>query len=105
MDRRSLIRSVRLDPGRVEDPGAFPFAVPAVAALRDEVAVHPEAAFLVGENGSGKSTILEALADKLGLDAEGGDTVMTFVERRADSPLPRGAFLEAPERSLRSLFA
>jgi predicted ATPase len=88
MDRRSLLRSVRLDPDRVEDPAAFPFALPAVAALRDELALHPEVTFLVGENGSGKSTILEAIADKLDLDAEGGDTVMTFVEKRADTPLP-----------------
>ena len=89
MDRRSLLRSIRLDPDRVEDPAAFPFTLPAVAALRDEIALHPEVTFLVGENGSGKSTILEAVADKLDLDAEGGDTVMTFVEHRADSPLPR----------------
>jgi predicted ATPase len=62
MDRRSLLRSVRLDPDRIEDPAAFPFALPAVAALREAVALHPEVTFLVGENGSGKSTLVEALA-------------------------------------------
>jgi predicted ATPase len=99
MDRRSLLRSVRLDPDRVEDPAAFPFALPAVAALRAELALHPEVTFLVGENGSGKSTILEALADKLDLDAEGGDTQLTFVEHRADSPLAAALVLTRGPRT------
>jgi predicted ATPase len=55
--------------------------------------------FLVGENGSGKSTILEALADKLDLDAEGGDTVLTFVSTRADSPLASALVLTRGARS------
>jgi len=82
-----LLRDVRLDPGRVPDPDAFPFALPAVRALAEPLRFHPQVTFLVGENGSGKSTILESLAAKLDLDAEGGDTVMTFVERDADTPL------------------
>jgi predicted ATPase len=99
MERRSLLRSVRLDPDRIEDPAAFPVPLPAVAALGREVALHPEVTFLVGENGSGKSTILEALADKLDLDAEGGDTVLTFVSTRADSPLASALVLTRGTRS------
>jgi predicted ATPase len=41
----------------------------------------------VGENGSGKSTIVEALADKLDLDSEGGDTVTTYVKEASDTAL------------------
>jgi predicted ATPase len=83
----SLLRSVRLDETRVADPSAFPFELPAVAALRDGLELHPEVTFLVGENGAGKSTIVEAIAAKLDLDAEGGDADLTYVERHAESPL------------------
>jgi predicted ATPase len=84
---QSLLRSVRLDPRRVPDPPGFPFELPAVAALEEGLAFHPQVTCLVGENGSGKSTIVEAIAAKLDLDAEGGDTQLTFVTREAESPL------------------
>jgi predicted ATPase len=83
----ALLRTVRLELDRAPDPAAFPFALPAVAALAGGLELHPQVTFLVGENGSGKSTILEAIAAKLDLDAEGGDTDLTFVERTAESPL------------------
>jgi predicted ATPase len=82
-----LLRGIRLDTGRIPDPDAFPFALPAVAALADGLDLHPEVTFLVGENGTGKSTIVEAIAAQLDLDAEGGDADLTFVGRRAESPL------------------
>jgi predicted ATPase len=72
---------------RVADPEAFPFTLSAVLALRNALLFHPRVTFLIGENGSGKSTILEALAAKLDLDAQGGDTVLTFVGHGADTPL------------------
>ena len=81
------------------DPAAFPFFLPAVAALREPLSLHPQVTFLIGENGSGKSTILEALAAKLDLDGEGGDTVMTFIEHEADTPLSEALVLARGARS------
>jgi len=95
----ALLRDVRLDEGRIPDPQAFPFALPAVKALSEGLSFHPQVTFLIGENGSGKSTILEALAAKLDLDAEGGDTVMTFVEHNADTPLHEALVLARGPRS------
>jgi predicted ATPase len=47
--------------------------VPAIAQLlREGLELRPGATVLVGENGSGKSTMLEVLAAALGLNAEGG---------------------------------
>jgi predicted ATPase len=47
--------------------------VPAIAQiLREGLDLPPGATVLVGENGSGKSTVLEVLAAALGLNAEGG---------------------------------
>jgi predicted ATPase len=94
-----ILRHVQLDEGRITDPAAFPFALPAVRALLEPLAFHPQVTFLVGENGSGKSTILEALAAKLDLDAEGGDTVLTFVEHDADTPLHEALVLARGPRS------
>ena len=46
--------------------------------------------FLVGENGAGKSTIVEALAWTLGFDAQGGTTGDEMGKRlRGDNPLGR----------------
>ena len=42
-------------------PGDFPFTLPAVESI-DELAFESPVTFLVGENGSGKSTVLEAIA-------------------------------------------
>ena len=56
------------------DAAAYPFTVPAVRALRRIDFAGP-VTFFVGENGSGKSTVLEALAAAAGLPAIGSASV------------------------------
>lgn len=59
--------------------------VPAVAQLLDEgLELGPGATVLVGENGSGKSTVLEVLAAALGLNAEGGSVGAQHRTRRTE---------------------
>lgn len=53
------------------DFDAFPFNIPAVRDLA-QIEFHADVTFFVGENGSGKSTILEAVALALGFGVEGG---------------------------------
>jgi predicted ATPase len=43
--------------------------------------------FLVGDNGSGKSTIVEAVAMAFGLNPEGGSTHSRHATRSTESPL------------------
>ncbi len=58
--------------GGHDDRDGYPFAVPAVAALREApLALAGPVTFLVGENGSGKSTLLEAVACAAGSVALG----------------------------------
>ncbi|MEQ9399209.1 MAG: AAA family ATPase [Longimicrobiales bacterium] len=76
--------SVRYDPpDRTE---AFPFSVPTIASL-EEVVFDAPVTVLVGENGTGKSTFLEALALAAGLPSVGS------------APLARDATLD-PQRRL-----
>lgn len=56
-----LLRSVSLARRRSALPEAFPFSVPAVRSL-GTLDVDAPVTFFVGENGSGKSTVLEAIA-------------------------------------------
>lgn len=56
----------------------FPFSIPAISDLNLKIKKH--VTFLVGENGSGKSTILEALADRIGFNAMGGTKHHRFIE-------------------------
>ncbi|MEN8122188.1 MAG: AAA family ATPase [Bacteroidota bacterium] len=56
----------------------FPFSIPAISKLDLKLKKH--VSFLVGENGSGKSTILEAVADKIGFNTMGGTKHHRFKE-------------------------
>lgn len=80
-----FIRAVHIEPPAAEVLDRWPFTIP---AIRDfgTVAFHPAVTYFVGENGSGKSTFVEALAVALGMNAEGGGRNMRFAT--ANSPVP-----------------
>ena len=67
-------------------PDAYPFSLPIVRAL-DRLALHPKVTFLLGENGTGKSTLLEAIALAVGVNPEGGSRHLRFQTRASHSPL------------------
>ena len=69
------------------DAKLWPWRIPSVAALLADGIDFGQATVLVGENGSGKSTILEALAEAYGLNPEGGSTGARFSTSRTESPL------------------
>lgn len=88
---------------RIEDPSLYPFSIPAVQAL-DGLELSA-VTFFVGENGSGKSTILEALAVASGFNAEGGTINFKFATRRSESALYRCIRLaRAPRRPRTGFF-
>jgi len=63
--KNHYLESVTLRRDAVADGSAFPFCVPALRNF-EGVKLHPKVTFFVGENGTGKSTLLEAIAEKLG---------------------------------------
>lgn len=64
----------------------YPFSLPVVRNL-ETLRFHPDVTFLIGENGTGKSTLLEAVAKILGFNAEGGTKNSLFSTRDTHSVL------------------
>jgi predicted ATPase len=60
--------------------------LPAVK-LTNQLKLHPKATFFIGENGTGKSTLLEAIAVAEGFNAEGGTRGFNFATRASHSDL------------------
>lgn len=67
-----MLKKIAILRDRVEDWQTYPFTVPAIAGLQ-ELAVKSRACFFAGENGTGKSTLLEAIAAHYGFGREGGN--------------------------------
>jgi predicted ATPase len=68
-----LVRAFRPSSGLAVNADAWPATVPAAAQLlREGLELRPGITILVGENGSGKSTVVEMLAEAYGLDPQGG---------------------------------
>ena len=80
------IRYIELDRNKVPSFSEYPFNLPAIKNL-DTLSFHPKVTFIVGENGSGKSTILESIAVKFGFNAEGGTRNFNFSSRATHSDL------------------
>ena len=68
------LRSIRKEPPRADQEERFPFSVPVVRAL-GELSLDAPVTFFVGENGSGKSTILEGIAAAAGLPTVGAASI------------------------------
>jgi predicted ATPase len=63
----------------------WPATVPAAEQLlRDGLALSGGLTILVGENGSGKSTIIEMLAEAYGLNPQGGSVLASFSTRKSE---------------------
>lgn len=84
--KTGFLRSVRLLREKVASFDEYPFSMPAVSELY-EMDFHPSVTFFVGENGSGKSTIIEAIAQLAGFNAEGGSKNFQFSQQKTESQL------------------
>ena len=84
--QRPGVRRVRADADAPPPPDdVWPMTVPAVAQLWAEgLELAPGATVLVGENASGKSTVVELVAQALGLNPEGGSVGARLETRRTE---------------------
>lgn len=72
-----FIKSVSLKKELIGSFDEYPFCLPAVKSL-DGLKFHPKVTYIIGENGTGKSTILESIATAYGFNPEGGSRNFTF---------------------------
>jgi predicted ATPase len=100
------VRRVQRSAHAAYDRGAWPFNLPAIRQLLEEGLDLPAGVtLLVGENGSGKSTIIEALAEAYGLNAEGGSRGAQHTTRATESPLGSALqLIRSPGRLVSSYF-
>lgn len=83
----AFLRHARLEPGASAD--LYPFTLPVVAELAasDGLDLDSSVTFLVGENGTGKSTLIEAIGTAAGFNPEGGSQSFRFTTRATESSL------------------
>jgi predicted ATPase len=84
--RAPFISSITLKRDKVPSFKEYPFSIPAIRNLR-ELSLPRPVTFLVGENGTGKSTLLEAVAVACGFNPEGGSKNFRFSTRPSHSGL------------------
>jgi predicted ATPase len=83
---------------------AYPFSIPTVRDV-EKINFTQPVTFLAGENGSGKSTIIEAIAIASGFNAEGGTKNYNFTSQNTSSSLhTRLALVRGPVREKAGYF-
>ena len=86
MNSKLFVKSITLDRDKIESFDNYPFNIPVIKSL-DEIRFKKQVTFLVGENGIGKSTLIEAIAVNLGLNPEGGTQNFNFKTKDTHSKL------------------
>lgn len=83
--QNQYIRTIKLDISGA-DNSKYPFNIESIKNV-ENIDLHPKVTFLVGENGSGKSTFIEALAVAYGFNPEGGGSNFNFTTHNSHSIL------------------
>lgn len=86
LDNKLFVEKISLDREKIDNWDVYPFNIDIIKNFR-EMTLNKSVTFLVGENGIGKSTFLEALAISLGLNPEGGSQNFDFKTRDTHSNL------------------
>jgi predicted ATPase len=101
-----MLKKITLLRDRVDDWETYPFSVPTIRAL-EELSLKSRICFFTGENGTGKSTLLEAIAVHYGFGREGG--TRSFMHSTTESnhsidPLTRALRLAFDKRTGKGYF-
>lgn len=86
MDNDLFVTKITLDRNKIENFNVYPFNIDIIRKF-DELNITKPVTFLVGENGIGKSTFIEALAVSCGLNPEGGTQNFAFSTKNTHSNL------------------
>jgi len=80
------LSKVTLQREKIDSFEDYPFCLDVVRNL-DFLDFHPKVTFIIGDNGTGKSTLLEAIAIKYGFNPEGGSKNFNFSTHASHSNL------------------
>ena len=83
---KPYLREVSIRPDAEIDYQAYPYNIPSVREM-GRLEFHADVTFFVGENGAGKSTVLDAIALALGYAPEGGTRNVQLKTTDSVSPL------------------
>jgi predicted ATPase len=86
LDAKHYLISLSLQRDKVPAFSEYPFCLPVIRNL-SKIEFHPSVTFIIGENGTGKSTLLEAIAVEWGFNPEGGTRNFRFATRPSHSAL------------------
>jgi predicted ATPase len=86
MNSELFVTKISLNKDKIEDYSIYPFNIPIVKNF-NEIKLRKPVTFLIGENGIGKSTFIEAIAVAVGLNAEGGSQNFNFSTKNTHSIL------------------
>jgi predicted ATPase len=80
------IKYVMLKTDMKRDTKKYPFNIPLIKKFK-KVTFNKPVTFIIGENGTGKSTLLEAIAVSYGFNPEGGSKNFNFKTKETHSDL------------------
>lgn len=86
LNTEHYLRSIKILRRKIDCLNQYPFSLPVFRNL-ETLEFHPQVTFIIGENGTGKSTLLEAIAIAWGFNPEGGTRNFTFSTRSSHSEL------------------
>jgi predicted ATPase len=81
-----FLRKIALRDDKITSFDEYPYSLPAIKNF-STLTLHPKVTYIVGENGTGKSTFLEAIAVAWGINAEGGTQNFNFSTHASHSDL------------------
>lgn len=86
MNSKLMIKRIYLEKEKIDSWENYPFTIDVVKNF-ESIEFQSPVTFLIGENGVGKSTFIEAIAVSLGLNAEGGTQNFQFSTKNTTSNL------------------
>ncbi|WP_240415427.1 AAA family ATPase [Paenibacillus periandrae] len=81
-----FLRQIQLKRQSISSYNYYPFSLGVIKSL-DKLDFHPKVTYIVGENGMGKSTLMESIAVAWGFNPEGGTINFSFSTRSTHSSL------------------
>lgn len=86
LDSKLFIKKIKLCKDKIDSFDKYPFNIEIIKNFK-ELEFSSQVTFLIGENGIGKSTLIEAIAVSCGLNAEGGSQNFNFSTKNTHSNL------------------